>query len=88
MLALLAALGLLVGGETVLKDRLGGATFLLYWGVCFLLTGLAMILAFRDLRAVQRRTREEQRELLQEALKGIEAEARSRGRGGGGRFRT
>ena len=40
------------------------------------LTGLAVLVAIRDFRALQRRARQEQRELLQSTLKDIETEAR------------
>jgi hypothetical protein len=39
--------------------------------VCFLFTFLALLVAFLDLAIVQRRTREQQRALFEEALKGI-----------------
>jgi hypothetical protein len=80
--ALVAALALLVGGETLFKGRLGGVAFVVYWSTCFALTGLAMVLAFRDLRALQQQTRDEQRDLLQGALKQIELEARARRQAG------
>ena len=75
-LALLLAMLMLVSGETVLKGRLKDVLFVLYWIVCFLLTGLAIIVAFLDVRALQRATREEQRDLVQSTLKEIEAKAR------------
>jgi hypothetical protein len=78
--ALVLALALLLAGETVLQNRLGGLALLGCWAACFVLTGLAMILAVRELQAAQRRIRDEQRELLQGALKEIEAEARARRR--------
>jgi len=74
-LVLLAALLLLIGGETVLKDRLGLLALLLYWLACFSLTGLAVVVAFLDFRAVQRRIRQEQRDLFETTLKKIETEA-------------
>jgi hypothetical protein len=75
---LLAALGMLIGGETVLKGKLGDLTFIVYWMVCFALTGLAILIAFLDARALQRRTRQEQRDLFETTLKQIETEARTR----------
>jgi len=74
-LVLLGALAMLVCGETVLKGRLQPVAFLVYWLVCVLLTGLALVAAIRDLRHVQYRIRQEQRELLESTLKQIEAEA-------------
>ena len=77
-LVLLAALGMLIGGETVLKGRLGNLAFILYWLVCFGLTGLAILIAFLDVRALQRRTRQEQHELFETTLKEIETEAKAK----------
>jgi len=76
--ALLAALAMLVGGETALKGHLGDLGFLVYWLICLALTGLAILMAFLDVRALQRRTRQEQRDLLDSTLKKIEADARKR----------
>ena len=77
---LLAALAMLICGETVLKGKLGDLTFIGYWLVCFALTGLAIVVAFLDARALQRRTRQEQRDLFEATLKQIETEARARAR--------
>jgi undecaprenyl pyrophosphate phosphatase UppP len=75
---LLAALAMLICGATVLKEKLEYLTFIFYWMVCFALTILAIIIAFLDARALQRRTREEQQDLFAITLKQIETEARSR----------
>jgi len=77
-LVLLAALGMLIGGETVLKGRLGNLAFIFYWLICLGLTGLAILIAFLDARALQRRTRQEQRELFETTLKEIETEAKAK----------
>jgi hypothetical protein len=69
--ALLAAGAMLVAGETVLKERMAPVAFLVYWLACFVFTGLAIIIAFRDARAVREQTRQEQRDLLESALKEI-----------------
>ena len=74
------AMLMLIGGETVLKGRLAGLGFLSYWVACFVLTGMAMLVAIIDLRAVRRRTRDEQRVLLEDALKEIEAKSRAKPR--------
>ena len=73
-----AALAMLICGQTVLQNRLRQVPFLLYWAICFVLTGLAAIVALRDLRELQRRTREQQKELFESTLKEIEREARDR----------
>ena len=78
--ALAGALVMLICGETILQGRLRPFDFVIYWLLCFVLTGVAMILAFRDLRALQRRTRQQQRDLLQNTLKEIESDAQRRGR--------
>jgi len=79
-LVLLAALGMLVGGETVLKGRLENLAFLLYWLACFGLTGAAVLIALLDARAVRRRTRQEQHDLFETTLRQIESEAKARSR--------
>jgi len=78
--ALAGALVMLICGETILQGRLRPFDFVIYWLLCFVLTGVAMIVAFRDLRALQRRTRQQQRDLLQNTLKEIESDAQRRGR--------
>ncbi len=77
-LALLGALGMLLSGETVFRGRLSKLEFVAYWLVCIGFTGLAMVAAFLDLRALQRRIRQEQRELIERTLKEIETEARTK----------
>ena len=69
---LLIASGMLIWGQTILRDRLRGLGFLGYWLVCFGFTGLALLTALVDLRAVRRRTREEQKQLLERTLEDIE----------------
>ncbi len=86
-LLLLAALGMLVAGQTVLKDRLKDLGFLLYWLVCFLFTGAALLVAYLDALALQRRSRRETRELLETTLGKIESDARKKGNRAGGRPR-
>ena len=72
---------MLVSGETLLKNKLSRLAFLVYWLVCFALTTLAILVAFLDVRAVQRRIRREQRDLLDRTLKNIEKDAQSKRRG-------
>ena len=76
--ALLAALAMLILGETVLHERLRNIAFLAYWLVCFAFTGLAILAAFLDVRALQHRTRQEERDLLETTLKEIETDANSK----------
>ena len=77
---LLAALAMLVCGETLLKERLSPIASLIFWLVCLVFTSLAIIVALLDARALQRRIRQEQRELFQSTLKKIQAEAQSKPR--------
>ena len=74
--ALLAALVLLIAGQTVLQGRLGAFAFVVYWLICLLLTCLAVLVAIADARAVRHRIRQEQRQLLEATLKHIESKAR------------
>ena len=75
---LAAALGMLIAGETVLRDRLQALGFLLYWFICFCLTGLAVVIALVDARSLRERARAQRRDLLQTALKDIQLEAKAR----------
>jgi hypothetical protein len=77
---LLGALGMLVCGETILKGALRDLTFILYWLVCLVLTGLAILIALLDARALGNRARQEQRELFEATLKKLEAEAKTKPR--------
>jgi len=90
-IVLAVALLMLIFGETVLKGKMSDVAFVVYWLACFVLTTLAIVTAFRDVKAVQNRVRSEQRTLLESTLKDIESEARNRrdqtkgnGRGRGG----
>ena len=65
---LLIAAGMLIWGQTILKPHLAGIAFVLYWLACLVFTGLALITALLDIWAVRRRTREQQRDLLQRIL--------------------
>ncbi|HZR18264.1 MAG TPA: hypothetical protein VFE51_13310 [Verrucomicrobiae bacterium] len=75
-LFLIAALGMLVVGQTLLKNHLRDLGFLVYWLLCFVFTGLAILVAFLDARALQYRTRREARELIEKTLGQIEKDAR------------
>ena len=74
MFFLLIALGLLVWGQTVLQPHLRGMGFILYWVACFVFTGLAMLTALLDMRAVRRRIRDQQRDLVQRTIRRMEEE--------------
>ena len=66
---LAVALGMLVAGQTVLRDAFSALGFLVFWFLCFVFTMAAVAVAFWDLAAVRRRTRDEQRELVESTLK-------------------
>jgi membrane protein implicated in regulation of membrane protease activity len=77
-LALAAALGLLVTGQTILRGRLDGLGFIIYWLACFGFTALAVMMALLDARALRGQSRQEQRDLLEHTLEDIKKEARMR----------
>ncbi len=87
-LLLLAAIAMLVAGQTVLKNRLQDLGFLLYWLGCFLLTGSAILVAYLDALALRQRSRREARELLQSTLNEIQSDARKKPQSGIGRKRA
>jgi hypothetical protein len=68
--------GMLIIGVTWLKDQLPPRAFICYWLTCFLFTGLTLFIALLDLRAVRLRSRREQGELLQNALRNLAQEER------------
>ena len=84
VLFLVLALGMLVAGETVLQDKLSSSLFVLYWLACFVFTMLAMIVALRDLRALQSKARKEQRGLLDDTIEKIVTDAKAKQRRNGG----
>jgi hypothetical protein len=77
-LMLLAALGMLVAGQTILKNRLKDFGFLVYWLFCFIFTGAAIVAAFLDARSLQRRSRREARELIETTFTQIQKDAKER----------
>ncbi len=79
-LFLLTALGMLVLGQTVLNGRLQGVDYVCYWMGCVVLTGLALLTALLDMRALQHRSRKEQRDLLASTLKEIQRDATTKPR--------
>jgi|SRR4051812_36776419 hypothetical protein len=68
---LVASILMLVLGETALHQMLSKASFVIYWTVCFLVTGLAILFAVLDLAGMQRRARQEQRDLLEKTVRDI-----------------
>ena len=70
---LLSALILLVVGETALNNRLSSHPweFLIFWTMCFVFVGLALLMALLDMAAVRRRVRREERELVESTMQQI-----------------
>ena len=79
-LVLLAAVGMLVLGQTVWNERLQGVAFVFYWLACVMLTVLAVLIALLDFRALVRRGLREQHDLLASTLHKIEKDATHRPR--------
>src|SRR5580765_2477547 len=77
-IALFGAMAMLICGETVLKTTLAGGAYLIYWLICFVLTGLAIVVAFMDFRALQHRIRNEHRDLIEGTIERIQSEARNK----------
>jgi len=74
LFCLTVAAGMLIWGQTLLKPYLQGVGFLIYWAFCFFFTFGAIVIALLDVRAMRRRTRREQQELIQRALEDVEKE--------------
>ena len=72
-LSLLAAIVMLVGGETTPGRRLDGLAFVIYWLACFGFAALAMFAAILDMRVLRREARAGQRALLESTLAGIQS---------------
>lgn len=62
------AAGMLFWGQTILEPQLDGLAFLFYWLICFIFTIAAICVALIDIRALRRRTRLEQKELVDRTL--------------------
>jgi hypothetical protein len=76
--SLLLAAVLLVLGLTLFEGRLRQYGFVIYWSLCFGLTGLAALVSLLDMIMIKRESREAQRELIENALKEVEEEKRKR----------
>lgn len=69
---------MLFAGETILKQRLDPLGTLVYWTGCFLATIAAIMCALLDLGRSFRESHSEQRELLEETVRKINAERERR----------
>jgi TRAP-type C4-dicarboxylate transport system permease small subunit len=77
IICLVTAIMMLIAGETILRNWLkqtGPLTMAAYWLTCFAITGLAALLAIRDVIQVRRENRAEQRKLLEQTLQEVERE--------------
>jgi membrane protein implicated in regulation of membrane protease activity len=75
------ALGMLIAGQTVLRDRLGGLGFVFFWLACFAFTFLAILVAALDAAAIRRRARAEQHRFLKDTLEEIARKKAAKSRG-------
>ena len=75
---LLIAVAMLIAGDTLLKPSLKEIGYLVYWLICFVFTGLAILVAYLDVRALAQRSRREARDLIQSTLGKIETDARKK----------
>ena len=85
---MLTAVAMVILGQTALRDRLRGVDFVFYWMACIIMTGLAVLTAILDFRALVRRSYKEQHDLLASTIQDIEKDAgavKRHGRHGGKR---
>ena len=75
LLFLTLGFGLLVWGQTVLRERLAGIPFVAYWVFCFLCTIGAIVTALLDIQATRKRFRQEHKRLMQRTLEDIERQS-------------
>jgi hypothetical protein len=71
---LLLACVLVIWGQTLLKPHLGGMSFMIYWLMCFLCLGAAILVALIDILIMRRRIRLQHAELVKRTLMEIELE--------------
>ena len=65
---LILASGMLILGQSWLRPILEGVVFVVFWLCCFVFTGLAMLMALLDFRAIRKRAIHEQRDLVKHAF--------------------
>ena len=70
--SLVMAAGMLIWGQTILLPYLHALAFLIYWLICFSFTLAAIFFALLDVRAVRRRVRNQQSDLVQRTLREID----------------
>ncbi len=77
ILFLAIAAGLLIWGQTVFREHLGGLAYVAYYAICLLFTVMAICTAIIDLWVIRHRTRTQRRELIQRALGSMSAVQRT-----------
>jgi hypothetical protein len=82
-IVVLAAMAMVICGETLLRDRMEPLTTLMYWMGCLVLTGLAILVALLDFQALRDRARREERALFESTLKKIQSELEAKPRAPG-----
>jgi len=75
---IIVPMGMILLGQTILKSRLDGVPFLIYWLVCFAFTFAAIFVALLDLRSIRRQIREETREVFERSLEQIQREGEAK----------
>ena len=80
-LCLIAAVVLLIAGETSPKPGASAPGFIGYWLACFLFAVFAMVAAILDVSAVSRAAHDEQRALFEKTLNEIQVEKQRRSGG-------
>ena len=66
---------MVVWGQFFLPRSVDPALQLAFWGLCFVFTVAAILIAFVDLAVLRRRTRAETRALFEETMQEIERES-------------
>jgi len=72
------AAAMLVWGLTLLKPRLEGRAYIIYWTFCFLFTGLALIISLADTFRLRHQMRDRQKELIANILRDVERARREK----------
>ena len=66
------AFAMLVWGQTVLKPRLDGLAYILYWLGCFVFTVLAMMTALLDIWFIRRKQRQDRKDLVRKTFANVD----------------
>ena len=72
------AFGMLLWGQMVLAKFLSGLSFDVYWGVCFALSAISVVMSFIEIRLRLQEVRRQQLELYRRAVRDVR-KGRSRG---------